>query len=1320
MTIENANELRRFGLCASSDPSRGRLARTARIAGRAALLAILVAPALVLGQTQPPVDPDTDPLGSPNAYTLLRDDELFVLHMPSSGQQPGPDGISFNTYEIDANFNATSQADYVNDFNWATESHQFFTANGRPLVPDKDNVVVAQRSGASDVQLRFFTLPTHQARSYTLPDTPLAPRLGAPSTDFMDLAVGDLDNRTDSAGAYHDEVVVAWAKADSTGRYYTPNISVIDYTSATADPTRPEAITSAVSTKAIDTSLWSTNGPITPSDNALSIALGDFDGDGVKEIALATLVDATAIWLTPFRYTTDDAGNHSLDPLPPVQVMLSGTVAGTVDLAAANGDGDVGNKDELFLSSSSVSLPWLDVFEADANLQLSRVSSTTLDGYHNSIYLGAQCVPRVQLVPGLFKYDPATGYDINRRQVAVFNQYCLAGGGGQWAEIHGSIYALSSDRTQLQHQTNIDVPTSGAGGDSYSSEPGQRWVATAGGFRGNHDVSDPTWWMALAVWDGTAPNPYTIWRWKGSGDAWHLENWTPTLPFDYAARPAIINTDYDGDSTVLGAPVHIEAENLVRTDYVLQEPPKHAYWDPTKTYDVNREADATANLAENATRYGAFDVSLNLSDSSSYKFTTKNNSAWNISTGIDESAKETATEGKDSGKLQASAEEILAFTGAARYGYDKSKSTVDQQYGSVQRSVSSQTSGSDWVQGQTQVFDIWRYRIYGTSFTDTATGQPSNGFYEVTIPGAVLPFQGDPANFDWYQPIYENGNILSYPQPQAGANPFVPPDVGSFDIVDPTTGAVLNAGVNGILRSAEMIMVDSSSTSDTLEYKGAVKSGETVSYSNSLQASADISFTLEANVKIPIVGGDQLTSTTNLSIGGGYSWGGVSTAESTTTLSTGIALNQPGNQTTGAYAFYPAFYITGDGTTKVAHAADVEASSTGKAFWHDLYNQKPDAALNLPWRFNPVYDAATSELNNWSPNTAATRKQLRGFAASDPVASPVSGTYPLLSGPAEAGTCVRLTVPVYNYTTSSSRFSLASLPVNFYAVAYDESSDSESGPRTLLGSTTVSIGPQGVKTAELLWNAAQLPGSGTLPGSQQSYRIYVVLDPGNTVDETYDTEPAGCSFTSASSPPCNPGQNNEGWGLLTVLTPPAGTPIGPACNTVSLAVAGPKSAVGLESVAGSRSLRAQQADPAPAADLSLGPDAFAAKAADGTLHSGTVTAALGEPMRLRVAVSSDQDLAAHGLLSVFDGAPGEGVETIAMKQVQGIAKGSDRYVWLDWQPRSTGRHELHAVISERREDPVPGNNVARLSVIVDPVDPCAGGCRVYLPVAERQ
>lgn len=119
---------------------------------------------------------------------------------------------------------------------------------------------------------------------------------------------------------------------------------------------------------------------------------------------------------------------------------------------------------------------------------------------------------------------------------------------------------------------------------------------------------------------------------------------------------------------------------------------------------------------------------------------------------------------------------------------------------------------------------------------------------------------------------------------------------------------------------------------------------------------------------------------------------------------------------------------------------------------------------------------------------------------------------------------------------------------------------------------------------------------------------------------------------------------------------------------------------------------------------------------DGSLQTGEVKAGFGERLQLRVAVHSDRHEPGARWLVVFDGATGEGVEAIAMKRLNGLPQAGGRHAWFEWQPRTFGRHELHAVVLEHRDDPNPGNNVATLAV---DVVRCPDGCPVFLPKVVR-
>ncbi len=1281
---------------------------------RSFVLLLCLVPVFAVGQTQPG---DTNPLGPFRPNALLFDHELFWLHLPISGEQPYP-GVSYNFLEYcTGQTGCVPQANYVNDFNWADvdhgssplESHQMFAANGRPLQPGKDHVVIAQRASAdpstnANILLRFFPIvgpsgEPHSESDYTLTGANLAPRVADPSdssfygSDFLDVAMGDLNRMLDGNGFFHDEVAIAWMSLESG--QYVPHLAVLDYTDpaivspppSPADASHPAAVTTAeAQARLSQTSL--TGGSVYVNDNVLSLAVGDFDGDGRKEIALAVIESSTEIFVEIFRYSNDGAGNRSLTAVSSIVVAPPGDqrFTATVDLAAANLDGDPAGQDELLLghvyrdtSTGTSHQVYLRVFQADPSLTVSQINITTASGGTLPVS-AAKHRPKVQLVPGLFDYDPPRGHDFNSRQVAVVYNYFEPTDNQD--HVRGLILA------------NPDLALVGPGYlPMHTGDPGQRWTAAAGAFRGIKD-DDPTWSLMLATWDdGGWFFRYIVQVWEGP----LLENWTlpsnPPVskfvvnhtpnnpPFDSSARLPLVATDWDGDSVVLGPPYHLTSDEVTRTEVVLQEPPKHTYWDGSEVV--------------NLTRIDTFNVTLRDEQGKDFKYSDTTTGNWNVGASGSFSFFDTVRAGKNRGLVQGDIGEGSHITIAADAAFTHASESINSKYVEGGSEREGDTTGDDWLAGTLEHYDIWRYPIYsGEIITDHNTGKPAaTAYYDYVVPGSSqsqTPFDGSGGNFDWYQPPHENGNVLSYPRylnPDPEAPSQVPTDLGSVTVTDPSSGN--SQTVEALLFSDTMKFADATEGSQELKFTGTFQNGTTVSSEGSLDASLDIAvtFTVKEEVGAEVLVEEQarLTLRGMLALQGGGAWGNTTNKEHQTTLSTGISLNRDSFDNQHAYAFYPTFYYTEDGTLKVAHAVDVLASAAGRGFWESTYGGSWDAALNLPLRFQASYECCPETLTGWEVSELTSRKQIRGFFLTETEPS-FDGQYLPLSDPPANGEEVRIAVRVYNYTTGNQQ--IVGLPVRFEAVPHN-SDDSDgtwpgncpdgqppnSAGRCVLGSTSVDIPSEDTPLqmwtwASILWNTKDFgPGQS---GASADYRIYVVLDPDDVIPgEKYETEPAGCDFDDPSKPACDPGQNNEGWGLATVATPDAGA--------------------------------SQAAAPAPDPDLSLGVDSFAARSASGTFLTGKVKVPFNHTVPLRVSVHSDRFHPFHRWLLVYDGKPGKkGSETIAMKRVRGLNRGADSHVWFDWRPRKPGRHDLHAVVLEPGGDPVRGNNVARLSVLVTP------------------
>jgi len=110
-------------------------------------------------------------------------------------------------------------------------------------------------------------------------------------------------------------------------------------------------------------------------------------------------------------------------------------------------------------------------------------------------------------------------------------------------------------------------------------------TTTAGAFAVNGDFNNPLWSLALINYSSNTNTLYQA-----------MFRLTPTALVSTNVRstnyhigcsvcdpgsirlPAVAY-DYTGESVFLGAPVHFRIADLVDTDFVLEEPPKHTYWD---------------------------------------------------------------------------------------------------------------------------------------------------------------------------------------------------------------------------------------------------------------------------------------------------------------------------------------------------------------------------------------------------------------------------------------------------------------------------------------------------------------------------------------------------------------------------------------------------------------------------------------------------------------------------------------------------------------------------------------------------------------------
>lgn len=1218
----------------------------------------------------------------PGKNDPVRNPILFPAHGAGTFA-PGNNQIKLQAWRSDAGLSLSETFSYSQP----ADADQIVAAAGRIWSPRNEQVVYARRYlGGSQLHVVFLNAPPTNKATHIFND--LAPRLQN-SADFMDIAAGDLDKLPDGAGNNHDEIVVAYASPGANNQM-TVNVAVLDYTAPASSPPAPVAVSTATASHTINGNNFLVTTPtagILPVDNVLGVGVGDFDGDGRKEIAAVHIENSKKMWITMFRYTNDGGGNRSLKEVSSVSQDAASSWAATVDVAVGDFDGK--GKDELLTGVAEWSAGTggfnsgvgFNVWQADGNLNMTRKGSRgnlsgpggRLDDY--------DARPRVQISAGLFKYDPQQGFDINRRQFVT----AYLTGNGLSRRLLLSTYQISDDLSTISPINSVVW--------NAAAEPvnHQRFSVAAGAYPGNTSGNPPPLW-AIAVG-----------AWAGSGDYWlatlngDLVTATRTLlsnaAVNRAARFPVVPFDLDGKSVYLGAPVHLTADDMITTDYVIQEPPKHAFYDNRPT--IGGQPNPNFGKVVNVSRDDDFHVELIDEKKTTLSSKSTDTSAMSVGTSASLTAKETLKAGVAGIGVSFSAE------ASAKVGYDfgQNKKSYNSNYSERTLSYGGQTNREDYLAGRLQLFDIWRYRIYGVA---GATGEPpaegaGNAFYDLVLPGPALNFQGGASSFDWYQPTHENGNVLSYARPTN--NFFTPADLGSYRLpcddrpdaacapCDRTSDKACGLYGTRIVREplipASRQAWTGNQTFVSLNFTNTATSGRERSTDKTLSENADVKVSVGAKAN-SLGASVSVEGTFEVEQHGKFSWGHAVTAENASTSGTGITLRTSQGNANQGYPFFPAFYSTADGTIKAAYAVDVLGGSAAqRQFWAALYGGKPDPALNLPGRFQP--DGSGSK-QQWQPNPLLSRKALRGFFLRHPDPNPVTGEYGYLAEAPLVGDKVRLEARVYNYSTGQAaenlkaRFQIVRLDENTYAEVDPRTNRPLADPylqldpslRTTIGKTIVgTMNPLDLKTASIVWDSGLVPppGAGTMPaGASQSYRVYVVLDPDDEIDEIYDAERPG-TF--------DPGQNNEGYSDIVVMRP-AGTPA--------------------------------DAGTAQSLDMHLRPDSFAGldvATRDGNqpeYKTGQVRAFLNRPLRLRVRAHSDLNDREITPMLVYDGDPNGGGEIIAGKFVRGGDPIDGTPVFFEWTPRSAGRHKLYAVLVEESDDSQPGNNTATLEVEVVPGD----------------
>ena len=956
----------------------------------------------------------TDPVQNPARYKLFADDAVYL---PAAKNQR-PMEVTLRP----GNPNLKDWTVQIEDTGHCAAGGRRY-ARGRIASPQSDQIICVTEGEVT--MLNPF-------RRFILPDAASTPGRA------VSVAVGDLDRFVDENGVRHDEVVVSYQRHDGRQRLYVldQHLAPMAYWDA---PPR--------------------------SGYQSAVAIGDFTGldPGAIVLALAAsgpearvnqaLPRGTASDLTLYTFSLkiDRANGNAELVLADSLRQRSDSAYASLVLAAGDYDGD--GRDEFVLSyyiADGSSPLKLELYDTNRDLRIqsggTAVETRPWPGSYAS------------LTSGLLHLLPPS-YTVQRRQLAL--SYIDTGG-----KVLAAVYDVEDGRN-LRRRSRREV-------DQVSSVNEAGAGITSGNFVGLANASSPAWQLAVQVpvpvGNATFPRFIVL----GVANDFSLSE---IYRHDYKEFPSvavwsqeITAYDPDGKSYMLGAPIHIAVPEIIDTKYVIQEPPKHVDCLPLPPPAGKVSADDCEIV--NVSGSTQFYVELSESKEKTLETTARDTTSWDI--GASAAVSSSSTIGGGFGDIgQAS----LTLSAKAAVSYDYSQ--VTENTNSVYQSVTVQSSETTNVDDQTiynvRLLDLWRYPVFELKLESPPT---QHGYYELILPGPTIEFNGAASIYDWYQPLHQNHNILTYP---SISDPEFPPDLGSF--VPQGGSGPVRAPLNTRVRR----FWDGNQQTYDINWNERAGSTSSKTFTSTLRETLDLGLGFNASVNAFFVRGDSnLQFDFNFQNSNSWQQNTISGMQVASTR--GIRLSKPGSEGAAyrAYTFDTLVYITEQGTLRVAHAVDPTGAPSGAAWWRKTYGEAPDPAVNLPNRI--IY-----EQYEWKLAPEPGRYQLRGFFLRKSEKNPVTGQFNYIGSLIDAGDKIKVQSRVYN-------LSLFAQPVTFdtlIEVAEVDPADNKIiGAKIPIGRERVTLGPLGHADVTLDWDTSTLH----IPDNTvRYYRFFVTADPDNQV-----------------------------------------------------------------------------------------------------------------------------------------------------------------------------------------------------------------------------
>ena len=330
--------------------------------------------------------------------------------------------------------------------------------------------------------------------------------------------------------------------------------------------------------------------------------------------------------------------------------------------------------------------------------------------------------------------------------------------------------------------------------------------------------------------------------------------------------------DLQGRSLRLGSPEKITLQTHIQPDLVLGMPPMHVDWiNPYFLGQNNCEpgtpgASAPECILNLTVKPYGVSADQTVGFTSSYQFSNgetvsssrKSSTSWGLSAKVTVGASFKYS-------VPDEASQSASITSTTKNSYNNVHSTYDKQYNGFTETLQAQTGFDDFVFYTSENQNIYNYPVLGE--TDK-NGNPV--YVSFSVPSSVEYTEISGSSQEWYQPVHEPGNVLSYPW--------------SWDLIQ----SQQPSGSATQLATSNCLAVGSVSDSTGINWTQGNSKSSTSGWSDTLSSDLNVSYSYSVGGTLFGAGAEAKLSG-DIDIGGSGSWSTLN--QSSTSLSSGQAIN---------------------------------------------------------------------------------------------------------------------------------------------------------------------------------------------------------------------------------------------------------------------------------------------------------------------------------------------------------------------------------------------------------------------------------------------